>query len=106
MRTLARTLVMGLLLVGILSGCATTGSLNDEVGVPDERNPEYMAHPLRMIALPTHFAFSLLQYGFLEPLYFAVNQAPNAFGLSLQEQQYLNQREAAWAKTFSGLAPR
>ncbi len=98
-------LVLGLLL-GLLSGCATTGTVQEQVGVPDERNPEYMAHPFRLLALPTHFAGNVLQYGLFEPLYFALNLAPDAFGLSLQEQQYLHQREEAWAKTLGGAASR
>ncbi len=101
MGTLCRTVVIGLLLVGILGGCATVGTPNEEAGLPNEQNPEYMAHPFRLIALPTHFAFSWVQYGFLEPFYFGLNLAPNAFGLSLQEQQYIKQREEAWAKALS-----
>ena len=106
MWTLGRRLLLGLLLVGILAGCATTGTMQEQVGLPNEQNPEYLAHPYRLLALPLYFGGNLAQYIVIEPLYFALNRVPNAVGLSLQEQQYLNQREEAWAKTFSGREPR
>ena len=100
MRTI-RTLLMGLLLVGILAGCATTSTMQEQVGLPTAQNPEYFAHPYRLVALPIYLGANILQYGVFEPFYFALNVTPKAYGLSLVEQQYLNEREAAWQKTHN-----
>jgi hypothetical protein len=96
MRTIAaRALLIGLLL-GVVSGCATTGRADVNVGVPDAEHPEYLAHPFRLLALPLHAVGNLLQYGVVEPLYFALSAMPDVVGLSAEEQRYLAERKAAW----------
>ena len=37
-----RTLMVGLVLVGLLAGCATTVTRQDQVGLPTAENPEYL----------------------------------------------------------------
>ena len=94
-----RTLVLGLVLFGLLAGCATV-SRQDYVTLPNAENPEYLVHPFRLIALPTHLLANALQYAIVEPFYFAMNAMPNAVGLSLQEQQYITQRREEWQRDF------
>src|SRR5512138_600003 len=93
-----RTRIGGFLLVGLvlvaLSGCATTAT-TEVRGMPNADNPEYLSHPFRLAALPIHFTGNLVQYGLIEPLYFLLARAPDAVGLSAEEQQYLSQREDA-----------
>jgi hypothetical protein len=99
MRTIvARVLLIGLLL-GMLSGCATTAARTDlmNTGLPDAEHPEYLAHPFRLIALPLHAVGNLLQYAVIEPLYFGLATMPDVVGLSPEEQRYLAERQAAWA---------
>ena len=96
-----RTLLLGLLVVGVLAGCATTGVTQEEVGLATPQNPEYFAHPYRLVALPLYLGGNILQYGIFEPFYFALNATPKAYGLSLVEQQYLSEREAAWSRTYN-----
>lgn len=91
-----RALMVGLLLAGLLSGCATTVVQQDTVGLPTAENPEYLAHPFRLVALPLHATGNILRYGFVEPFYFLMNTMPDFVGLSLEEQQYLRERQDAW----------
>jgi hypothetical protein len=88
--------MVGLLLAGLLSGCATTLVRQENVGLPTAENPEYLAHPFRLIALPLHAIGNITRYGVFEPLYFLINLAPDFHGLSLEEQQYLRERQEAW----------
>jgi hypothetical protein len=92
--TVARILVIGLLFV-VLSGCATTAQMSSE-GLPDADHPEYLAHPFRLIALPLHAVGNIMQYGVVEPLYFALTPVPDFVGLSVEEQRYLAERKEAW----------
>ena len=91
-----RSLICGLFLVGLLSGCATTVAQQEQVGLPTADNPEYLGHPWRLVALPTHLVGNILRYGLIEPFYFVMNTMPNAVGLSLEEQQYIQERSEAW----------
>jgi len=95
-----RTVMVGLVLVGLLTGCATTVTRQDSVGLPTAENPEYLGHPLRLVALPLHFVGNVLRYGLVEPFYFAMNTMPDAVGLSLEEQRYLQERQETWAREF------
>ena len=97
-----RFLAIGVMLLGVLSGCATTASRGDLVGLPNAGNPEYMAHPLRVVALPVHFVGNLLQYMVVEPISFLLAPVPEAVGLSLEEQRYIEQRQEAWRQYFAG----
>ena len=95
-----RTLVLGLVLFGLLAGCATvSGRDQDYITLPNAENPEYLVHPFRLIALPTHLLANAFQYAIVEPFYFGMNAMPNAVGLSLQEQQYITQRQEAWQRS-------
>jgi hypothetical protein len=91
-----------LLVVGLLSGCVTTVARQDLGGVPNSDNPEYLAHPFRMIALGVHFAGNVLQYTVVEPIYFLLTPMPEAVGLSLEERGYLEQRQEAWSQYLAG----
>jgi hypothetical protein len=93
-------LVVGLLLVSLLSSCATTVVRQDTVGLPTEDNPEYLAHPVRVIALPLHATGNILRYGLVEPLYFVMNAMPDFVGLSLEERRYLQERQDTWARWY------
>lgn len=93
-----RALVVGLLLAGLLGGCATTVVRQDSAGLPTAENPEYLAHPFRLVALPLHAAGNLLRYGIVEPFYFLMNTMPDVVGLSLEEQEYLRERQDSWAR--------
>ncbi len=95
------SLVIGLVVLGAFSGCATRTTFNE--GLPNAQNPDYFGHPLRVIALPLDFAGNLIwQYALVEPFYFLMNTAPNAVGLSLEEQRYLSLRQEEWRKYFAG----
>lgn len=89
------TLVVGLLVVGALGGCATR-TASPEGFLPNAQNPEYFIHPFRVFALGGHFAGNVLQYGLVEPFYFLMASVPDAVGLSLDEQRYLAERQEAW----------
>lgn len=91
-----RFVIIGLLLAGILSGCATRIATQETAGLPTAENPEYLGHPLRLLALPVHATGNVVRYGFIEPLYFVLNTAPDFVGLSLEEQEYIRERQAAW----------
>jgi hypothetical protein len=92
-----RTLLLGLVLFGLLAGCATV-SKQDYTTLPNAENPEYLVHPFRLIALPTTLLANAFQYAIVEPFYFGMNAMPNAVGLSLAEQQYITQRQEAWQR--------
>ena len=95
-----RALVVGLLLAGLLSGCATTVVRQENVGLPTAGNPEYLAHPFRLVALALHATGNILRYGLVEPLYFAMNTMPDFVGLSLEEQQHLRERQDTWGRWY------
>jgi hypothetical protein len=96
-----RTLVLGLVLFGLLAGCATMAK-EDYTTLPNSENPEYLVHPFRLIALPTYLLGNLFQYAIVEPFYFEMNAMPSAVGLSLQERQYIAQRQDAWQRSSEG----
>ena len=96
-----RALVVGLLLAGLLSGCATTVVRQESVGLPTAENPEYLAHPFRLVALALHATGNILRYGLVEPFYFLMNMTPDFVGLSLEEQQYLRERQDAWTGLYN-----
>jgi hypothetical protein len=101
-----RFLAIGVLLLGLLSGCAASvASKGDLGGLPTAEHPEYMAHPLRVIALGFHFAGNVGQYLVMEPGYFLLAPIPEAVGLSLEERRYLDQRKEAWRSYFAGERP-
>ncbi len=94
------SLVIGLVVLGTFSGCATRTVFSE--GLPNAQNPEYFGHPLRIVALPLDFVGNLLQYALVEPFYFLMNSAPEAVGLSLEEQRYLSERQEEWQKYIEG----
>ncbi len=94
------SLVIGLVVLGTFSGCATRTTFNE--GLPSAKNPEYFGHPVRVAALPLDFAGNLIQYVVVEPFYFLMNLAPDAVGLSIEEQQYLTKRQEEWRKYLAG----
>ena len=96
-----RAVVIGLVLAGLLSGCAASVARQDSVGVSTAENPEYLAHPFRLVALPMHLAGNILRYGLIEPFYFAMNTMPDAVGLYPDEQKYLRERQADWARAWN-----
>ncbi len=97
-----RFLAIGLVLVGLLGGCATTAYRDDPGGLPNAEQPDYMVHPLRLVALPLHLVGNIVKYTVVEPAYFLLMQAPEAVGLSLEERRYLEQRQEAWRQYFAG----
>ncbi len=101
--TVAQILAIGLLFV-VLSGCATTSQMTTE-GLPNAEHPEYLIHPFRLIALPLHVTGNILQYGLVEPLYFGLAATPDLYGLSVEEQRYLAEREAVWGQWWRGERP-
>lgn len=100
-----RILAVGLLVVGLLSGCATTMGRQDSGWLPNAEHPEYLVHPFRMVALGVHFSGNVVQYLFVEPFYFLLAPVPDAVGLSLDEQGYLENRQAAWGQWLAGERP-
>jgi hypothetical protein len=98
--------MVGLVLVGLLTGCATTVARQDNIGLPTAENPEYLGHPFRLVALPLHFVGNIVRYGLIEPLYFAMNTMPDAVGLSLEEQRYLQERQETWAREYEAFLAR
>jgi hypothetical protein len=97
-----RSLVIALL-VGVLAACATPiASREDLGGLPRAEYPEYMWHPLRLIALGFHAAGNVAQYVAAEPFYFLLSPTPELVGLSLEERRYLQQQEEAWRVYFAG----
>ncbi len=97
-----RFLAIGLLLVGLLTGCATMAGREDLGGVPNAEQPDYMVHPIRLIALPLTLVGNIVQYTLEEPIYFLLAPVPDSVGLSLEEQRYLAQRQEAWRQYFAG----
>ncbi len=93
-----RALLVGLVLAGLLSGCATTAARQDMNGVSTAENPEFLVHPFRLTALALHLAGNILRYTVVEPFYFAMNTMPDAVGLEADEQQYIEERRQAWAR--------
>lgn len=100
-----RILVVVVLAVGLLSGCATTVGRQDLGGFPNAEKPEYLAHPFRMFALGLNFGGNILQYGFVEPFYFLLTPVPEAVGLSLEERGYLEKRQEAWRQWLANERP-
>ena len=100
------TLAIALLVVGVLAGCTTPIASREYLGgLPNAEYPEYMWHPLRMIALGGHFAGNVLEYTVAEPFYFLLSPAPELVGLSLEERRYIEQREEAWRAYFARERP-
>jgi hypothetical protein len=97
------SLLIGLFVLGAFGGCATRTISSD--GLPNAQNPEYFGHPFRLLALPMDFAGNVIQYALVEPFYFLMNAAPQAVGLSLEEQRYLSQRQEEWRKFLEGERP-
>lgn len=95
-----RALVVGLILAGLLSGCATTVVRHENIGLPTAENPEYLAHPLRLVSLGVHALGNVARYGLIEPFYFVMNTTPEFVGLSLEERQYIQERQDAWARWY------
>jgi hypothetical protein len=94
-----RMLAVGLVLVVLLAGCATTMARQDDsMGMPNAQTPDYLAHPFRIVALGGQVIGQVLQYAVVEPIAFALNEVPDAVGLSLEERRYLEQRKEAWKK--------
>jgi len=101
MRSRAATiLAMGAMLVA-LTGCASSPARYEYSGLPSAENPEYLAHPFRLVALAGYAVGSALQYGVVEPLYLAVAPTPDAVGLSAEEQRYLAREKQAYGALFS-----
>ncbi len=95
-----RFLIIGLLLAGLVSGCATTIAKPESTGLPTAENPEYLGHPLRLVALPVHATGNIIRYGVIEPFYFLMNTMPDFVGLSLEEQQHIQDRQDAWKRWY------
>ncbi len=99
-------LAIGVLLVSVLAGCTTTAASREDLGgLPRAEYPEYMAHPLRVIALAFHSTGNVLQYSLAEPFYFLISPVPEFVGLSLEERRYLDERKEAWRGYFAGERP-
>jgi len=94
------TLLIALALAGGLSGCAASTAAKS--GLPDAENPEYLIHPLRLVTLPLHLVGNIVQYAVVEPFYFGLAKAPQAVGLSVDEQRYLAERQQAWEDWMDG----
>jgi hypothetical protein len=96
-----RLLMMGLVLIGLLVGC-TTVPRQDYLTLPNAENPEYLTHPFRLLAFATYLTGNTVQL-ITEPLlYLPMNAAPDAFGLSLEEQIYLTERGEQWKRALGG----
>ncbi len=106
MRTRGLIVLMVCLLgVGMLSGCATT-TREDLGGLATADNPEYFAHPLRILALGVNAGGEVLQYGVMEPAYLLfVAPMPDFWGLTLAERAYWDQRRDEWGKYLAGQRP-
>ncbi len=99
------TLAIGCLIVGLLAGCAATVVRQDTGSLPNAENPEFLFHPFRLAAVGASAAGNILQYGFVEPFYFMMNKVPDFAGLSLEERQYLQEREEAWKQFVAKQLP-
>lgn len=94
-----RVLAIGVLVVGLLAGCATPAANREDLGgMVRGENPEYFAHPLRVIALGFNAVGYPLQYGLVEPAYILLlpGPGPEIVGLSLEERRYLGERFDTW----------
>jgi len=100
-----RFLAITILLAGVLAGCATMTSRTELGGLPNADHPEYMVHPLRLIALPFHAVGTIMRYAVVEPFYFALSPTPDFVGLSMEERRQIDQRGEAWSKYFAGERP-
>ena len=87
-------LAIGLLMV-TLAGCASSAARYEYSGMPSAENPEYLAHPFRLVALFGHAAGNAAQYAVIEPLYFALAPMPDVFGLSTEEQRFVTRELAS-----------
>ncbi len=96
---------IGVLVIGLLSGCASMAGREDLGGLPRAENPEYLGHPLRLIALGINLGGNIIQYAAIEPFYFLLTPVPEAVGLSLEERRYLAQRQEAWRQYLAGERP-
>jgi len=104
-RGLVILMMVCLLGAGLVSGCATT-THEDLGGLANGDNPEYFAHPLRILALGANLGGNILQYGMMEPAYLlVVAPVPDAWGLTLSERAYWDQRRDEWGKYLSGQRP-
>ena len=104
-RGLIILMMVSLLGAGMVSGCATTMH-EDLGGLANADNPEYFAHPLRILALGTNLGGNILQYGVMEPAYLLiVAPMPDAWGLTLAERAYWDQRRDEWGKYLAGERP-
>jgi len=103
MRTRLAAVLAVLTLAGALAGCASSAARYDYSGLPTAQNPEYLAHPFRLVALAGHAAGNVLQYGVIEPFYFLLTPIPDVVGLSPEEQRYLAMEKEAYRATFSRL---
>ena len=104
-RGLIILMMVCLLGAGLVSGCATTNH-EDLGGLANGDNPEYFAHPLRILALGTNLGGNLLQYGMIKPAYLLiVAPMPDAWELTLAERAYWDQRRDEWGKYLSGQRP-
>jgi hypothetical protein len=93
---------VALVLAGLLSGCATTVARQETTGISIAESPEYLAHPFRLVALGMHATGNVVRYTLIEPFYFLLLPIPDFVGLSLEEQQYLQERQDAWARWSEG----
>jgi hypothetical protein len=96
-----RLLLIGLVLGGLLAGC-TSVPRQDFVSLPNAESPEYITHPFRLLAFPTYLAGNMVQLVSEPLIYLPMNAAPDAFGLSLEEQLYLTQRGELWKRALGG----
>ena len=92
-------LLIGLVLVGLLAGC-TSVPRQEYASLPNAENPDYLTHPFRLVAFPTYLIGNMVQLTTEPLIYFPMNAAPDAFGLSLEEQLYLKQRVEAWKRAL------
>ena len=100
------TLAVALLWLGVAAGCTTPAANRQDLGgLPRAEYPEYMLHPLRLIALGFHAAGNVAQYTAAEPFYFLLAPTPEFVGLSPEERRYLEERQEAWRGYFTGERP-
>lgn len=95
-----RALLVVLVVAGFLGGCATTVTQQEALGISIAEQPEFLAHPFRLVALPMHAAGNVVRYGLIEPFYFLMNTTPEFVGLSVDERQYIEERQDAWARWY------
>ncbi len=99
-------LLAGVLLAGMLAGCATTTASREDLGgLPRAERPDLMIHPLRVISLGANAAGNVMQYAVVEPFYFLLAPVPELVGLSLEERRYIAERQEAWRQYLAGARP-